>query len=162
MVKSDFVNVGCEKAKANKVLVEFGALVQNSATDGTIDFDTISTHEFMPYWKHMILYKYLPDDDDFVVVMFGVHVAELHGEDWTGKKISDLGINEKATKEMIRLNKLAMAEKNIIYASGAINFDEDDYRTWHQMKVPLTCKDDANGVMVCMVSNWKDDLGKGT
>jgi len=112
----------------------------------------------MPFWKYFILYKHLPDEDDFIVSMFGVHVGELHGEDWTGKKISELGIGKEAISEMIRLNKITMLDGKIIYASGAINLDDDEYRTWHQMKVPFRHQDGADGVLICMVSNWKDNL----
>lgn len=161
MIKSSFADIGCNNAKDNEVLAAFGKLVETCTTDGVLDFNTISTQPFMPYWKYIILYRYLPDEEDFVVTMFGVHVAELHCEDWTGKKISQLGIGEEATKEMIKLNRAAMLDGKIIYASGAVNFDKDDYRTWHQMKVPFKHQGGANGVLVCMVSSWKNDLSQG-
>ncbi len=128
VVKSDFISADSSQAEADETISSFKTLVEEYSNDGIIDFKIVAERPFQGFWKHMIIYKYLPEEDDFVVVMFGTRVADFHGQDWTGKKISELGIDEESTKQMIKLNRDALLNREHLFVSGAINLDKNEYR----------------------------------
>ncbi len=153
MPKSGLIIKDSAEAKQHTVIAAFAELVATIAPDGILDFTDLQERPFHKFWKNLILYRYLAEEDDFTVILFGTSVAQLHGNDWTGKRLGEIGIGAEGIETVRAMNKSVLESGEPFFGSGAVNLDEDDYRRWHQMKLPLRRGGKVNEVLVCMASD---------
>jgi len=128
---------------------DFVDLVDASTAGGVLRFDQLESGPFMQYWKNLIIYRHEPDISDFRVILFGTEVAGSYGEDWTGQLLSTAGF-EKGYEAIYRVNLEIMSNGKRIPDTGTLEWQGRDYRSWHEIKMPLKRNGEINEVLVYM------------
>jgi len=136
-------------AKENPLIKSFVQLVDETVGDGVLDFSDLKAAPFLKYWKHLFIYKYEENINDFRVVFFGTHLVEMEGTDWTGTLMSEMNYAE-ALDEIHDLNMKIINGERRVFANGTIFWNKREYRNWHQVKMPLQRNGIMNEVLICM------------
>ena len=136
-------------AREHPLINEFSTLVCNTVGDGLLDFRDLQDEPFLKFWKHLIIYRYEPEINDFRVIFYGSHVVSMYGADYTNKLLSEMGFHG-AFKDVFTLNMRIINGERRVYASGDLFWQEKEYRKWHQVKMPLKRKDSVNEILICM------------
>ncbi len=150
MERSEYLVLGCEKARAHPVIARFAQLEEEARTGVVLEFIDLQSRQFQDLWKHFIIYRFLEAEDEFQVVFFGTYLVDIHGTDWTGKRLSELGLSEDAAEAIRDLNRKTLSNGNRQYNSGKINCDVSSYKIWRQARQPLARHGRVNEVLVCM------------
>jgi len=136
-------------ATKNPLLVEFVGLVDEITSDGIPDFADISSPPFMKFWRHFIIHRYDAQLADFRTILYGSHIVEIYGHDCTGMLLSEMGFGE--AEDMVReMNKRCLDNRERIFATNSLFWQDREHRIYHQVKMPLRRNGEINEVLVCM------------
>ena len=138
-----------EEAKSFPLIKDFVDTVQRTKGSGHLDFRDLQRREFMKFWKNLVIYNYEESLNDFRVVFYGTHLVEMYGRDWTGKTLSEMGFAE-VYQDVLDMNLRVLKDEPLLYANGTLFWKNQEYRTWHQVKMPLQRKGKINEVLMCM------------
>jgi hypothetical protein len=136
------------KAREHHLIKAFTALVDETVGDGILSFDDLKSRPFLKFWKHLFIYRFDEQADDFRVILYGTHIVTMYGNDWTGKLMSEMGMNE-AYADIRALNMRIINGERRVYASGNFFWQNREERIWHQVKMPLQRNGDINEVLIC-------------
>jgi len=143
------IDLDSAAAKGHPLIKEFVSLVDETVGEGVLDFSHLRQRPFMKFWQHFIIYRYEQDIDDFRVKLYGTHVVKMYGVDWTGKLMSEIGFAD-AYDDIYKMNMKAMSDRNRIYASGSLFWQNRETRSWHSVKIPLSRNNDLNEILILM------------
>ncbi len=104
----------------------------------------------MKFWKHLFIYRYLSDIDDFETVLFGTTVVSYYGMDATGKLLSDMGLGD-AYESVYKANMRVINGEQRVYSSGTLFWQNREHLKWHHIKLPVIRKSDEREVLSCIV-----------
>jgi len=124
------------KIRQHPVISEFSALAEGFFVNGAIDFPVLQTPDFFKFWRHLMIARYLPDENDFKILMWGSHIASSHGKDLSGKKFTEAGFGNKL-QFFHDFHKSVMEGGEIVFKSGVFSWENKQFLKWYQVKMPL-------------------------
>ena len=93
-------------------------------------------NDFEPWWGWLTVEDIIPSPSyDTVYRLFGTDVAELYGDDFTGKRLSDL--DGFLTPEDAEIAKLMIADQLICIQTGPMKWKNRSYNIFSFIELPL-------------------------
>lgn len=123
-------------AEANPRIRAFVEAVVAVAGDGVFTQSQFQHRDFIKFWPHSVITRYDAARDDFVFVLVGGELVLTGGRDITGKYLGD-GYFATTEDDLRKFNADVIREKRTIYCSGTIDIPDNDYKWWHQVKIPF-------------------------
>jgi len=137
-------------AREHPLIKEFLSLVEETVGDGELSFTNLKSRPFIKFWPFLFIYKYEKEIDDFRVILYGSHIVNMYGNDFTGKLMSEMGMKE-AYRDIHQLNIKIINGERRVFASGDFHWQNREHKSWHQVKMPLERNGTINEVLVCAV-----------
>lgn len=138
----------CEEARTHPVIAAFAKLVKDTVGDGVLDFEHLKTPPFMSYWAHLAIHRFEDEIGDFRAIMWGSHIVQMFGKDCTGMTLPEIGYGPR--EETVRqINLMVMNERKTIYKSGDFYWQDQEFKKWVQIKMPLMRNGEVREVLFC-------------
>ena len=130
-------------AEAHPRIRAFVDAVEAVAGDGIFTQTQFQHRDFIKFWAHSVITRYDAARDDYLFVLVGGELVLVSGRDMTGKYLGD-GFYLITENDLRKYNADVIHEKRTIYCSGAIDTPDNDYKFWHQVKVPFEMNGQQN------------------
>jgi len=99
--------------------------------------------DFIKFWSHSVITRYDQARDDFLFVLVGGELVAVGGRDMIGKYLGD-GHYATTGDDLRKYNADVIRDKRTVYCSGAIDTPDNDYKFWHQVKIPFEMNGQQN------------------
>ncbi len=126
----------CKAAEDNPRIQAFIAAVREAAGDAMFTQRQFQEPPFSKYWPNCVITRYVEDRDDYLFVLIGGELVAMAGRDMTGKYISD-GNYAHTEADLRKYNADVISESRTIYCCGSIDIENQEYKSWHQVKLPF-------------------------
>jgi len=143
------MNYKARAAIEHPFLNEFINLVDATAPDGIPSTTILLSEPFTKFRHNLIIYRHEPDLKDFRVILFGTEVVESYGEDWSGRLLSEVGF-EKGYEIIYQVNLELLDGGARTADSGNLKRHFSDYKSWHEIKMPLRRNGEVTEILVFM------------
>ncbi len=126
----------CEAAEKNPRIVAFMTAVREAAGDAVFTQRMFQEPEFSSFWPNSVITRHVEERDDYLFVLVGGELVAMGGRDMTGKYISE-GNYARTEADLRKYNADVIREGRTIYCCGSIDIKNQEYKSWHQVKLPF-------------------------
>jgi len=136
-------------AETHPMISQFAEVIKPYFANGAVDFEILQKPQFLKFWRHLMIAKYLPDLDDFRIVFWGTYLVNKYGKELSGKTFAEAGLGDKQ-QYFYDLHKSAMLGQEIIFTKGIFSWEDKDFLTWYQIKMPLRRSQQVCETLTCI------------
>ncbi len=126
----------CQAAMDNPRIRTFMEAVSEAAGEDILTQRQFQEPRFSKFWPNCVITRYVEEMDDYEFVLMGGDLVALGGRDLTGKFISG-GSYMNTAEDLRNYNGDVIRLQRPIYCCGSVDFEDFEYKTWKQVKIPF-------------------------